>query len=67
MKVAPNGRPSCLNLSNPWGGLLGCIVVERRNSCVTATPIDANDNDVRNQARYVRSLAEISQAYIENT
>ena len=51
MKVAPRGRPTFLNVANPAGGFDGCIVVERRKSCVTATPIDANESDVRNHAK----------------
>ena len=58
MNTAPNGRPNCLNLSNPAGGLLGCIVVDSRNSCVMATPMEAKDRDVRSHAKYVRSLAK---------
>jgi len=35
-------------------------VVDRRNNWVIATPIDANDKDVRNHAKYVRSFAIVS-------
>jgi len=43
------------------------MVVDSRNNWVIATPIDANDKDVRNHAKYVRSFAVIrlstSQSY----
>jgi hypothetical protein len=67
-KVTPKGLPSCRNLSLSM--LLTAVAdlesssfaidVLSLNSCVIAIPIDANESDVRNHARKVRSLATVS-------
>ncbi|KAI5299628.1 hypothetical protein KEM55_001938 [Ascosphaera atra] len=61
MKVPPNGLPTrmmrsrFISLPLSAGEFGSRIVVLSRKSCVTATPIEAKESDVRSQARKVRS------------
>lgn len=74
-KVTPNGLPSCRSFSLSM--LLTAVVafdlssfaidVFSLKSCVTAMPIDANESDVRNHARNVRSAVVISREFLSAT
>lgn len=67
-KVTPNGLPSCRNFSLSM--LLTAVIafelssfaidVLSLKSCVMAMPIDANESDVRNHAKNVRSAVVVS-------
>ena len=67
-KVAPSGFPTCRKREAAIGSVSeddddeeeeplpsAAKEVLRRKSCVTATPMEAKDRDVRSQARKVRS------------
>jgi len=71
--VTPSGLPSCRNFSllmlltelaadAESESFSFAIDVLSLKSCVMAMPIDANESDVRNHARNVRSLVLISPA-----
>lgn len=57
--VAPNGRP--IFCSFVWSNSVADAepLVWRRNSCVTATPMDAKAREVLSHARNVRSEKEL--------
>jgi hypothetical protein len=69
--VTPNGLPSCRSFSLSM--LLTDVVdsesfsfaidVLSLKSCVMAIPIDANESDVRNHARNVRSVIVVSHEF----
>lgn len=54
--VEPSGFPRWRKVSD-WLLSLSANDVLSRNSCVMAIPMDANANDVRSQARNVRSIS----------
>lgn len=56
--AAPRGLPTLRMVPSFTSPLLSGSEVLRRNSCVTAMPIDANASDVRSQAKNVRSVAK---------
>jgi len=73
--VTPSGLPSCRNFSllmlltelaadteSDSESFSFAIDVLSLKSCVMAIPIDANESDVRNHARNVRSLVLVSPA-----
>jgi hypothetical protein len=79
-KVAPSGLPTCLslwlgsafeannsNIESPEVSTCSpaCNEVLSLNSCVTATPMLANANEVRSQAKKVRSGLVSAQHFVE--